>query len=49
MTLADDRFPVEVTQTPWHCTTFWDWLDHWQTLIAGGFVLVAGFGTAWRR
>ena len=28
--------PVEVTQTPWHYTTFWNWLDHWQTLIAGG-------------
>ena len=43
--MADDRFPVEVTQTPWHYTTFWDWLDHWQTLIAGGFALIAGFGT----
>ena len=19
--------PVEVIQTPWHFTTFWDWLD----------------------
>jgi hypothetical protein len=37
--------PVEVTQTPWHYTTFWDWFDHWQTLIAGGFALLAGFGT----
>jgi hypothetical protein len=37
--------PVEVTQTPWHYTTFWDWVDHWQTLIAGGFALLAGFGT----
>jgi hypothetical protein len=33
------------TQTPWHYTTFWDWLDHWQTLIAGVFALVAAFGT----
>jgi hypothetical protein len=37
--------PVEVTQTPWHYTTLWDWLDHWQTLIAGGFALLAGFVT----
>jgi hypothetical protein len=37
--------PVEVTQTPWHYTTFWDWLDHWQTLIAGSLALLAGFGT----
>jgi hypothetical protein len=37
--------PVEVTQTPWRYTTFWDWLDHWQTLIAGGFALLAGVGT----
>jgi hypothetical protein len=37
--------PVEVTQTPWHYTTFWDWLDHWQTLIAGGLAFAAGFGT----
>jgi hypothetical protein len=36
--------PVEVTQTPWHYTTFWDWLDHWQTLIAGSLALLAGFG-----
>jgi hypothetical protein len=33
--------PVEVTQTPWHYTNFWDWLDHWQTLIAGGLALLA--------
>ena len=37
--------PVEVTQTPWHYTTFWDWLDHWQTLIGGGLAFVAGLGT----
>jgi hypothetical protein len=37
--------PVEATQTPWHYTTFWDWVDHWQTLIAGGFALLAGVGT----
>ena len=33
--------PVEVTSAPWHYTTFWDWLDHWQTLIAGGVALLA--------
>jgi hypothetical protein len=33
--------PVEVTQTPWHYTTFWDWLDHWQTLVAGLIALLA--------
>jgi len=27
--------PVEVTAAPWHPTGFWDWVDHWQTLIAG--------------
>ena len=37
--------PVEVTSAPWHATGFWDWLDHWQTLIAGGFALLAGVGT----
>lgn len=39
--------PVEVTQAPWHYTTFWDWdwVDHWQTLIAGVLAFVAGFGT----
>jgi hypothetical protein len=37
--------PVEVTQTPWRYTTFWDWLDHWQTLIAGFLAFVAGVGT----
>ena len=37
--------PVEVTQTPWHYTDFWDWLDHWQTLIAGFLAFVAGVGT----
>jgi hypothetical protein len=34
--------PVE---TPWHYTTWPDALDHWQTIIAGGFALLAGFGT----
>jgi len=29
---------------PWHYTTFWDWLDHWQTLIAGVLAVLA----AWR-
>jgi hypothetical protein len=37
--------PVEVTQTPWHYTTFRDWLDHWQTGLAGAGALVAAFGT----
>ena len=34
--------PVEVTQTPWHFTTGLDLFDHWQTVIAGVFALVAG-------
>jgi hypothetical protein len=37
--------PVEVTQTPWHYTTFWDGVDHWQTIIAGGLALAAGILT----
>jgi hypothetical protein len=37
--------PVEVTQTPWHYTTFWDWVDHWQTIIAGGLALLAAWLT----
>jgi hypothetical protein len=37
--------PVEVTQTPWHYTTFWDWADHWETLLAGFLAFVAGVGT----
>ena len=41
--------PVEVTQAPWHYTTFWDWLDHWQSLAAGLVAIVAAllavFGT----
>ena len=37
--------PVEVTPAPWHYTTFWDWVDHWQTLIAGLLAFVAGVGT----
>jgi hypothetical protein len=37
--------PVEVTPAPWHYTTFWDWIDHWQTLIAGILAFTAGFGT----
>jgi hypothetical protein len=35
--------PVEVTQTPWHYTTLWDWLDHWQTGLAGLTALLAAF------
>ncbi len=35
--------PVEVTSAPWHYTTFWDWLDHWQTLVAGVLAFAAGF------
>jgi hypothetical protein len=37
--------PVEVTQAPWHATGFWDWVDHWQTLIAGDLAFLAGVGT----
>ena len=37
--------PVEVTQAPWHATGFWDWVDHWQTLIGGGLAFAAGVGT----
>jgi hypothetical protein len=37
--------PVEVTQAPWHATGFWDWVDHWQTLIAGALAFAAGVGT----
>ncbi len=37
--------PIEVTQAPWHATGFGDWVDHWQTLIAGGFALLAGIVT----
>jgi hypothetical protein len=32
--------PVEVIQTPGHYTTFWDWLDHWQSLAAGFVALL---------
>jgi hypothetical protein len=35
--------PVEVTKTPWHYTTFWDWLDHWQTVILALVALLAEF------
>ena len=37
--------PVEVTPAPWHATGFWDWVDHWQTLIAGALAFAAGVGT----
>lgn len=37
--------PVEVTQTAWHFTTFWDVFDHWQTLIAGLLALAAAWWT----
>lgn len=44
--------PVEITQTPWHFTTFWDWLDHWQTGLAGAGALLAAViavgGSEWR-
>ena len=33
--------PVEVSQTPWHYTTFWEALDHWQTLAAGLIAILA--------
>ena len=26
---------------------FWQFIDHWQTLIAGGLALLAGVGTVW--
>jgi hypothetical protein len=26
---------------------FWQWIDHWQTLITGVLALVAGIGTIW--
>jgi hypothetical protein len=36
---------------PWHYTTFWDWLDHWQSLAAGlvalGAAIVAVGGAEW--
>jgi hypothetical protein len=35
--------PVEVTQTPWHFTTWLDLFDHWQTVIAGLAALLAAF------
>jgi hypothetical protein len=37
--------PVEVTQTPWHFTTWPDAFDHWQTIIAGVLALAAAVGT----
>jgi hypothetical protein len=37
--------PVEVTQAPWHYTTFPEALDHWQTGIAGVLAFVAGILT----
>jgi hypothetical protein len=37
--------PVEVTQAPWHATTWLDLFDHWQTVIAGVLALAAAFGT----
>ena len=37
--------PVEVTPAPRHVTGFWDWVDHWQTLIAGALAFAAGLGT----
>lgn len=37
--------PVEVSETPWHYTTFWEAVDHWQTLIAGVLALAAGILT----
>jgi hypothetical protein len=44
--------PVEVTQAPWQATGFWDWVDHWQTIIAGFAALLAALiavgGAEWR-
>jgi prolipoprotein diacylglyceryltransferase len=39
--------PVEVTQTPRHYTTLWEWLDHWQTGLAGAGAVVAAIITIW--
>jgi hypothetical protein len=39
--------PVEVTQAPWHATGFWDWVDHWQTGLAGAGAVIAAFLTIW--
>jgi hypothetical protein len=32
---------------PWHFTTWFDWLDHWQTLAAGLLAMLAAIGTIW--
>ncbi len=39
--------PVEVTQAPWHATGFWDWVDHWQTGLAGAGAVGAAIITVW--
>jgi hypothetical protein len=39
--------PVEVTQAPWHATGFWDWVDHWQTGLAGAGAVIAATVTVW--
>jgi hypothetical protein len=36
-----------ICPAPWQFTTWHDLFDHWQTLIAGVFALVAGLGTIW--
>ena len=44
--------PVEITQTPWHFTTWLNLFDHWQTVIAGFAALIAALiavgGSEWR-
>jgi hypothetical protein len=39
--------PVEVTQTPWHYTTWLDLFDHWQTGLAGAAAVLAATATVW--
>jgi hypothetical protein len=42
--------PIEVPQTPWHYTTFWDWVDHWQTGLPGRAQFLSGeIGAPLRR
>jgi hypothetical protein len=32
---------------PWHFTTWFDLLDHWQTLVAGLLAVLAAVVTVW--
>jgi hypothetical protein len=36
--------PVEITQTPWHFTTWPDALDHWQTGVSARQSIAAAAG-----